>query len=94
MQLTPAQVAQAVTLIDQGMTQREVAAALNLSLSSMQYALKRYQETGRYTRRPDSGGQMCTSAQEDRCIVLEILRNRYLIAVEIQQRFQRRSKLS
>ena len=84
MPLTSAQVAQAVALIDQGMTQTEVAAALNLPRSSMQYVLKRYQETGRYTRRPDTGGQMCTSARDDRFIVLEILRNRYLNAVEIR----------
>ena len=54
----------------------------------MQYALKRYQETGRYTRRPGSGGQRCTSARDDRFIVLEILRNRYLTAVEMRQRLQ------
>ncbi|KAL0841209.1 hypothetical protein ABMA28_014946 [Loxostege sticticalis] len=54
----------------------------------MQYALKRYQETGRYTRRPGSGGVRCTSAQDDRFIVLEILRNRFLTAVEIRQRLQ------
>ena len=56
MPLTPTQVAQSVALIDQGITQREVTAALKLPRSSMQYALKRYQESGRYTRRPDSGG--------------------------------------
>ncbi|RVE42631.1 hypothetical protein evm_012717 [Chilo suppressalis] len=54
----------------------------------MQYALKRYQETGQYTRRPGSGGVRCTSARDDRFIVLEILRNRYLTAVEIRQRLQ------
>lgn len=88
MPLTPAQVAQAVALINQGLTQREAAAALDVPRSSMQYALKRYQETGHYTRRPGSGGQRCTSARDDRFIVLEILRNRYLTAVEIRQRLQ------
>lgn len=88
MPLTPAQVAQAVALINQGLTQREVAIVLNVPRSSMQYALKRYQETGRYTRRPGSGGVRCTSARDDRFIVLEILRNRFLTAVEIRQRLQ------
>ncbi|CAK1599693.1 unnamed protein product [Parnassius mnemosyne] len=88
MPLTPAQVAQAVALIDQGLTQREVAIVLNVPRSSMQYSLKRYQETGRYTRRPGSGGVRCTSARDDRFIVIEILRNRYLTAVEIRQRLQ------
>lgn len=40
MPLTPAQVAQAVALVDQGLTQREVAIALNVPRASMQYALK------------------------------------------------------
>lgn len=81
MPLTPSQVAQAVALIEQGLTQREVAVILNVPRSSMQYALKRYQETGRYSRRPGSGGVRCTSARDDRFIVLEILKNRYLTAV-------------
>ncbi|KAL0859656.1 hypothetical protein ABMA27_010775 [Loxostege sticticalis] len=88
MPLTPAQVAQAVALINQGLTQREVATVLNVPRSSMQYALKRYQDTGRYTRRSGSGGVRCTSARDDRFIVLEILRNRFLTAVEIRQRLQ------
>ncbi|KAL0895252.1 hypothetical protein ABMA27_011406 [Loxostege sticticalis] len=74
MPLTPAQVAQAVALINQGLTQREVATVLNVPRSSMQNALKRYQETGRYTRRPDSGGVRCTSARVDRFIRLQIAR--------------------
>lgn len=88
MPLTSDQVAQAVILIDQGLTQREVAIALNVPRSSMQYALKRYQETGSYTRRSGSGGVRCTSARDDRFIILEILRNRFLTAVEIRQRLQ------
>lgn len=88
MPLTPAQVAQAVALIDQGLTQREVATVLNVPRSSMQYALKRYQETGRYSRRPGSGGVRCTSVRDDRFITLAILRNRYLTAVEIRHRLQ------
>lgn len=88
MPLTSEQVAQAVTLIDQGLTQREVAILLNVPRSSMQYALKRYQETRSYTRRPGSGGVRCTSVRDDRFIVLEILRNRFLTAVEIRRRLQ------
>ncbi|KAL0829645.1 hypothetical protein ABMA28_003151 [Loxostege sticticalis] len=88
MPLTPAQVAQVVALINQGLTQRKVATVLNVPHSSMQYAVKRYQETGRYTRRPGSGDVRCTSARDDRFIVLEILRNRFLTAVEIRQRLQ------
>lgn len=88
MPLMPYEVAQAVVLINQGLTQREVATVLNVPRSSMQYALRRYQETGSYTRRPGSGGVRCTSVRDDRFIILEILRNRYLTAVEIRQRLQ------
>ncbi|KAH9635591.1 hypothetical protein HF086_012260 [Spodoptera exigua] len=83
MPLTPSQVAQAVALIEQGLTQREVAVILNVLRSSMQYALKRYQETGRYFRRPGSGGVGCTSDRDDRFIILEILRNRNLTRISI-----------
>ncbi|CAH2087783.1 unnamed protein product [Euphydryas editha] len=88
MPLSPSQIAQAVSLVEQGMTHREVATILNVPRSSMQYALKRYQQTGLCTRRPGSGGVRCTSARDDRFIVLETLRNRFLTAVEIQQRLQ------
>ena len=88
MSLTPEQVAQAVLLVEQGRTQREAAATLNVSRSNLKYALKRYRETGRYTRRPGSGGIRCTSTRDDRFIILEVLRNRFLTAVEIRQRLQ------
>lgn len=88
MSLTPAQVAQAVLLVEQGHSQRQVATILNVERSNVKYALKRYRETGLYTRRPGSGGVRCTSARDDRFIVLEVLRNRFLTAVEIRQRLQ------
>ncbi|XP_038209023.1 uncharacterized protein LOC119830186 [Zerene cesonia] len=88
MPLSPAQVAQAVALVDQGLTQREIATILNVPRSSMQYALKRYRETGSYSRRPGSGGFRCTSVRDDRFILLAVLRNRYLTAVEIRHRLQ------
>lgn len=88
MPLTPEVVAQAVALVGQGLTHHEVATILNIPRSTMQYALKRYQETGRYTRRPGSGGVRCTSARDDRFIILAVLRNRFLTAVEIRQRLQ------
>lgn len=86
MSLTPAQVAQAVLLVEQGHSQRQVATILNVERSNVKYALKRYRETGLYTRRPGSGGVRCTSARDDRFIILEVLRNRFLTAVEIRQR--------
>lgn len=66
MSLSPEQVAQAVLLVEQGQTQREVAPILNVSRSNLKYALKRYRETGLFTRRPGSGGVRCASARDDR----------------------------
>ncbi|CAH2063582.1 unnamed protein product, partial [Iphiclides podalirius] len=37
-----------------------------VSCSSVQYALRRYQEAGHYTRRPGSRAVRCTSARDDR----------------------------
>lgn len=88
MPLTAAQVAQAVLLTDQGRTQREVAAILNVPRTTLRFALKRYRETGLYTRRPGSGRVRCTSARDDRFIILAVLRNRFLTAVEIRRRLQ------
>lgn len=88
MPLTAAQVAQAVLLTEQGRTQREVATTLNVPRTTLRYALKRYRETRLYTRRPGSGRIRCTSARDDRFIILEVLRNRFLTAVEIRRRLQ------
>lgn len=88
MPLTDAQVAQAVLLTDQGRTQRDVAAILNVPRTTLRFALKRYRETGLYTRRPGSGRVRCTSARDDRFLILEVLRNRFLTAVEIKRRLQ------
>lgn len=88
MLLTPAQVAYAVLLKEQGHSQRQVTTILNVERSNVKYALKRYRETGLYTRRPGSGGVRCTSARDDRFIILAVLRNCFLIAVKIRQRLQ------
>lgn len=88
MPITAAQVAQAVILTEQGRTQREVAALLNVPRTTLRRALTRYRETGLYTRRPGSGRVRCTSARDDRFIILAVLRNRFLTAVEIRRRLQ------
>lgn len=88
MPITVAQVAQAVLLTDEGRTQREVAAILNVPRTTLRRAFTRYRETGLYTRRPGSGRVRCTSARDDRFIIMAVLRNRFLTAVEIRRRLQ------
>lgn len=88
MPLTSEQVAQGVLLIEQGLSQREAAARLNISRSTLQYALQRHRETGLYTRRHGSGRLRSTSSRDDRFIALQVLRNRFLTAVEITTRLR------
>lgn len=72
MTLSSAQVAQAVLLRSQRRTQREIAETLNVPRTTLRFALKRDNQTGLYIRRPESGGFRCTSARDDRFMVLEI----------------------
>lgn len=88
MPITAAQVAQAVLLTEQGRTQREVALFLNVPRTTLRHALTRYRETGLYSRRPGSGRNRCTTARDDRFIVLTALRDRFLTAVESRRRLQ------
>uniref|UniRef100_A0A2H1VNK9 SFRICE_026544 n=1 Tax=Spodoptera frugiperda TaxID=7108 RepID=A0A2H1VNK9_SPOFR len=88
MTLNSAQVAQAVLFRSQRRTQREIAETLDVPRTTLRFALKRYDQTGLYTRRPESGGFRCSSARDDRFMVLAILKNRFLTAVEIRQRLQ------
>lgn len=75
----------AVFLSDQGRTQRQVSEELGLSLSAVQRLLKRYRETNSYERKPGSGKTRCTTARDDRSLVLQSLRDRRLNANQLKQ---------
>lgn len=78
MDTTPEKAAQAVALLEAGVTQRQVARRLQISRSSVQRAYRRYLETGSFNRRPGTGRPRATSAADDRFIQLTVLRNRRL----------------
>lgn len=74
--------ARAVALADAGYSQRRIGRTLGVPRTTVQDAIRRFRETGRYTRRPGSGRHRCTSSRDDRFIVTNVLRNRFLTAVE------------
>lgn len=85
MDTTPQEAAQAVALLQAGVSQREVARRLQISRSSVQRVYRRYLETGAFDRRPGTGRPRATSAADDRYIQLTVLRNRRLNAVQVQR---------
>lgn len=78
--------ARAVALIEQGFSQRRIGRILGQPRETIRDALRRYRETGRYTRRPGQGRIRCTTEREDRLLVNNVLRNRFLTAVEARNR--------
>lgn len=85
MDTTTERAAQVVTLLQQGLSQREVARALHMSQSAVSRVNRRYQESGIFHRRRGSGRRSSTSERDDRFIVHISLRNRALTSVQIQQ---------
>lgn len=85
MDTTPQEAAQAVALLQAGLSQRDVARRLRIGRSSVQRVYRRYLETGAFDRRPGTGRPRATSAADDRFIHLTVLRNRRLNAVQVQR---------
>ena len=60
--------AQIVILSEQGAKQKEIANILKVNQSVVSRTLKRYKNTGKYSRNKPSGQPRCTSEQTDRMI--------------------------
>ena len=73
--LTEVQRGQAIALLMQGQTQRQVAMQFGVNVSTIERLVRRLRETGRLADRPLTGRQ-------DRAIRLAHLRNRYVTATE------------
>ncbi|KAJ4440345.1 hypothetical protein ANN_08484 [Periplaneta americana] len=80
-------VARAVAVYDDGRSVRYIANVMNMARSTTHDAIKRYRETLEYTRRPDSGRPRATNPNEDRYMVLRVLRERNLPATSVAQQF-------
>jgi transposase len=88
MVLSPTDSARIIALIQDGRSQRYVAQFLDVSRCSVQRAVKRFQQTGEYTRRRGSGRGKCTTARDDRFLALRVLRNRKTTAVNARNELQ------
>ena len=85
--MRPEDVARAVALYDDGRSVRYIANVMNMARSTTHDAIKRYRETLEYTRRPGSGRPRVTNPNEDRYMVLRVLRERNLPATSVAQQF-------
>lgn len=82
MPLDAAGAARAVALADAAFSHRRIGRMLGVPRTTIQDAIRRFRETGLYTRRPGQGRHRCTSARDDRFVVSKVLRNRFCTAVE------------
>lgn len=85
MDTTSERAAQVVALLEKGHSQREVARVLNISQSAISRVYRRFQETGNFHRRRESGRRKFTSERDDRFTVSTSLRNQSLTGVQVQQ---------
>lgn len=86
--LNATQVARAVTLIETGHTYQNVATTLGVSKSVIHRVVKRYRQTGEYTRLAGQGRKKKTVARDDRFIVSTVLRNRILTSSQVKTKLQ------
>ncbi|KAJ4426246.1 hypothetical protein ANN_27058 [Periplaneta americana] len=80
-------VARAVALYDDGRSVRYIANVMNMARSTTHDAIKRHREILEYTRRRGSGRPKANNPNEDRYMVLRVLRKRNLPATSVAQQF-------
>lgn len=88
MDTSPEVAAQAVALLQSGLSQRNVSSQLRISRSAVQRVYHRYLETGGFVRRTGGPRYRVTTARQDQYIVTTSLRNRRLTSVQIQEQLR------
>ena len=88
MNTSPEVAAQAVALLQFGLSQRNVSTQLHISRSAVQRVYHRYLETGGYVRRLRGPRYRVTTERQDRFIVTTSLRNRHQTSVQIQEQLR------
>jgi transposase len=78
-QLTSTEVNKAVTLREEGHSQRYVAQQLGVVQGTVWKLWKRYRETGTVTRRAGTGRKRKTTVGDERFLRLQALRNRHIL---------------
>ncbi|MBS0032906.1 MAG: transposase [Candidatus Baumannia cicadellinicola] len=82
--MSESDVSRAVTLIEVGVSQRDVGRRLGVSQSVISRLWNQHQELGTLRRRPGQGRSRSTTHIEDRFLRVNELRNRFLTARELQ----------
>jgi transposase len=88
MPLVSVDIARALALIEDGRSIRYAANAIKATVTPVHRAIRRFHETGQYTRRPGSGRRKATTHRDDRFLVSNILRERQITAVMIRNQLQ------
>lgn len=86
--LTDVECARVVQMIEDGSSQRQVAAAFGVSHSVVSRVVQRHWETGSYRRRPGGGRPRSTDGRDDRHLRLLVNRNPFQSARRLQRGFQ------
>lgn len=86
--LTETEVARAVQMVEDGLTQRQVAVRLGVSQSVIHRVVERFRETGAYHRRPGQGRPRATTPRQDRYLRTLTGRNRFHTAGQLQNSFE------
>ena len=78
----------AIGMLQGGMTQREVAAAVGTAQSVISRAWRRYRRSGSVRRGHGGGRQRATTPAQDRFLTIQARRNRFLPAVSLRNNLQ------
>ena len=86
--LTDAEMARGVGMLEAGLSQRQVAQALNVNQSVISRMWNRYQTTGNVSRRHSGGRTRITTLREDRFLVMQASRHPFWTATQLQNDLQ------
>lgn len=88
--LYPPQVAQIVTLVEEGYNYRQVGDRMDISSSVVSLAYNRYLEIGDYQRRVGQGRRRATNPRDDQAIVRRVRQEPFVPANVVARNFPNR----
>ena len=92
--LTAVDRGRALGWVQDGVSQREVARRLRVSLSVIQRLLQRFQATGNTEERPRSGRPRSTNQRDDRSLRFAALRERTITATRLRQQLRQAANVN
>jgi transposase len=88
--LSPEECTVAVALSEEGRTQQSIAERFGVMQSTISRVINRYLETGINKRRTVKGRKRMTTANQDRFLRLQTLRQRFVTSTSLQEAFSLR----